>query len=340
MDRIDPVKKVFTERAGRDHFRQVTVRRANQPDIDRHRRIAAHARHGTALDDRQQFGLQMVRQVADLVEKERPARGHFEFAGPVAAGIRKSPLDMAEQLALEKRLGQGPHIDAHQRLVPPRGKRMDLPRQHILARAVFPRNQDRGIGRRHLFNHLPEGPHSLGITPEHRRLAAEFTLNLAQLLNFLLRNAQVIGRLQRGDQFRIIPGLHNEIDRPLFDRLDGQIDVGIGCKKHHLRGRRLFLHFGKPVKPFVAVVDTGRKVHIEQHHVEFFRTERRNQRGRRRKRHHPVEIIAQQEFQRREDAFVVIHDQYTARLTRHFIVSLKLPVLSRRHSGEYQIKYT
>ena len=158
----------------------------------------------------------MVRQVADLVEKERPARGHFEFAGPVAAGIRKSPLTWPNN-SLSKSVSVRAPIST-------------------LTSDSSRRAESAWISRASISLPVPFSPAirivaSVGATfsiiclrvriasespPEHRRLAAEFTLNLAQLLNFLLRNAQVIGRLQRGDQFRIIPGLHNEIDRPFL----------------------------------------------------------------------------------------------------------------------------
>ena len=147
MDRIDPVKKVFTERAGRDHFRQVTVRRANQPDIDRHRRIAAHARHGTALDDRQQFGLQMVRQVADLVEKERPAVGKFKHAGRavfLAAGECAGLV--AEQLAFHERCGNGGAVDGQERFGTSPARIVYAPGHHFLACTAFARDQNRLIG--------------------------------------------------------------------------------------------------------------------------------------------------------------------------------------------------
>ena len=51
-------------------------------------------------DGRQQFRLQMVRQVADLVQKQRSApRAISNLADPIGAGVGKSAFDMTEQLA-------------------------------------------------------------------------------------------------------------------------------------------------------------------------------------------------------------------------------------------------
>ena len=61
MNRIDPVQQVFAELLLRHHFRQVSIRRADQADVGRDRQVASDPDDAATLDGRQQFRLQMVR---------------------------------------------------------------------------------------------------------------------------------------------------------------------------------------------------------------------------------------------------------------------------------------
>jgi hypothetical protein len=54
----------------------------------------------------QQLGLQLDRQLRDLVEEDGPAVGELEAADAVVVGAGKSTLRVAEELALEQRGGQ------------------------------------------------------------------------------------------------------------------------------------------------------------------------------------------------------------------------------------------
>ncbi len=58
------------------------------------------------LQKTQQLALQRRRDLADLVEEQRPPLGHLDPAGLIADGAGERPLDVAEQLAGQQLLGQ------------------------------------------------------------------------------------------------------------------------------------------------------------------------------------------------------------------------------------------
>ena len=67
------------------------------------------------LEHAEQLDLDGGGQVADLVEKDRPAGGRLETAPLVARRAGERPFDVAEQLALQHALGQGRAVDGHER---------------------------------------------------------------------------------------------------------------------------------------------------------------------------------------------------------------------------------
>ena len=83
VDGVDAVEEVFAELPVGHHAEQVAVRGRYEADVHLHGRVAAQADDPSALDRRQEFRLQAGRQVADLVEEERAAVGHLEFARTV-----------------------------------------------------------------------------------------------------------------------------------------------------------------------------------------------------------------------------------------------------------------
>ena len=96
----------------------------------------------------------MLRQVAYLVEEERAARGGLELARVVAACVGEGPPDVAEEFALEERVGDGADVDVDERLVAAQRQTVYLAREDILARTVFARDEDVGVGDGDLVDDL------------------------------------------------------------------------------------------------------------------------------------------------------------------------------------------
>ena len=152
MDGVDTVEKVFPEMPGSDPFVQIAIGGADKTDIHRNGMIAPHPGHLLALQDSQQLGLKMRRDIADFIEEKRPVVGQLELAFMILFGIGKSPLHITEQLALEQAFGQSPHVHAQHRLVPAKRQTMYFLGHHLLANPVRTGYQDIGIGRRHFFH--------------------------------------------------------------------------------------------------------------------------------------------------------------------------------------------
>jgi hypothetical protein len=76
----------------RHHRGQIAVGRRQHPRRDRHRLRRAHRTHLLLLQRAQQFGLQVQRQLADLVEKDRPTLRRRQQALPRPVAPVKAPF--------------------------------------------------------------------------------------------------------------------------------------------------------------------------------------------------------------------------------------------------------
>ena len=100
------------------------------------------------LQHAQQLGLRIGVQVADLVEKERPAVGQLEFAAPHRRGAGERAFLVAEQFAFNQLTRNGGTVHLDERAFDKRTLLMDISREQLLARARFTDQQHAGIGAR------------------------------------------------------------------------------------------------------------------------------------------------------------------------------------------------
>ena len=89
------------------------------------------------LDDGEQLGLQGQAEVAYLVQEERAALCGLQPSGLAAAGIGEGTPLVAEELALEQRVGDAPQVDGDVWFVPAGRGLAGVSRQQVLARAVL-----------------------------------------------------------------------------------------------------------------------------------------------------------------------------------------------------------
>src|SRR5207253_9294424 len=68
----------------------------------RDRRRGTHAHEGAGLEHPQQLHLQLLRDLGDLVEEQRPAMAALEIALVLAVRAGERPLLVAEELALDQ----------------------------------------------------------------------------------------------------------------------------------------------------------------------------------------------------------------------------------------------
>ena len=107
LDRVQPEEEVLPEAARRDLRVEVGVGGRDDAHVGAPRARAADALELAGLEHAQQLGLQVQRDVGDLVEEQRAAVGQLEAADAVALGVGEGALDVAEQLALEQALRTG-----------------------------------------------------------------------------------------------------------------------------------------------------------------------------------------------------------------------------------------
>ena len=87
-DDLQPVVEVLAEAAPLDLVVEVLVRGADEADVDGARARLADPADLLLLEDAEELGLEGERQVADLVEEERAARGLLDEPDFVPDGAR------------------------------------------------------------------------------------------------------------------------------------------------------------------------------------------------------------------------------------------------------------
>src|SRR5207248_285856 len=111
------------------------VRRGDHPHVDARRLLVAHALELALLEHAQELGLELDRDLADLVEEERPAVRELEAAEPILDRPGEGALHVAEELALEELPRNRAAIHLDERSVAPRAPVVDRACDELLARA-------------------------------------------------------------------------------------------------------------------------------------------------------------------------------------------------------------
>ena len=111
VDHVDAVVEVLAKAAFLDRGFEIAIGGGDDADVERHLGVPADRPDRPLLEGAQQLGLQPEREVADLVEEERAAVGLDEESGAGAARVGEGAAGVAEELALEQRLGHGRAVD-------------------------------------------------------------------------------------------------------------------------------------------------------------------------------------------------------------------------------------
>src|SRR5205807_4164789 len=100
-DDVETIVEVLTKCALTDGFFEVSVGRGNQSDINLERARPTDALELSLLKHAQQFGLQERRHLADFIQKERAAVGHFELAFLLYERSRECAFLVSEEFRFE-----------------------------------------------------------------------------------------------------------------------------------------------------------------------------------------------------------------------------------------------
>src|SRR5262249_33368231 len=161
---------------GRDLGGEIAIGRRHDPYVRAARGRLADAHELAVLQDAQDLPLQVVGDLADLVEKERTAVGGLDASGAVVRGAGEGAADVPEELALEElaRDRGAPHRDEWALGAPaPLGRAM---RAAFLSGTRLAEHEDGGVGRSHQIDLLQEL--SRGRALAHHPASAERVLRV------------------------------------------------------------------------------------------------------------------------------------------------------------------
>ena len=141
---VEPEIQVLAKPAALHLLLEVAVGGGDHAHVDGAGALLADALEIALLQHAQQLALQLQRNFADLVEKQRAAVGELEAADAVAHRAGEGALDVAEELALEQFARDRCAVDADQRPVAARAGFVDGARDQLLAGAGFAGDHDGG----------------------------------------------------------------------------------------------------------------------------------------------------------------------------------------------------
>jgi len=113
--------------------------------------------------------LRTDRQIANLVEKQCSAIGHFEAPLARRYGTGEGTALVAEQLRLQHAFGKGGTVDLDERGIGATAVVVDEAGDEFLAGAAFPLDQDAGVRRCNLFRQVEYFLHGRGFADHMRR---------------------------------------------------------------------------------------------------------------------------------------------------------------------------
>ena len=99
---VQTMIEVFAELALGHKSLYGTIRRGDDSDVDPRGTIAADGREFTELNGSQELGLQLQRQIRNLIQEEHAFIGGSQDPGTVAIRARERAAAVAEDLALQK----------------------------------------------------------------------------------------------------------------------------------------------------------------------------------------------------------------------------------------------
>jgi hypothetical protein len=166
-DDAEPVEQVLAEAPGPDLVLEVAVGRRDDPDVDLDRLARPDPPDLALLEGAQQLGLEIERQLAELVEEQGPAVSQLEQALPGHDRAGEAALLVAEQLALDQ-VGRDRAAVEHDQLAAlARRHLVDRLRHDLLAGPGLALDHDRGRGRRDLLDDRVDLAH-LGVAADEQ----------------------------------------------------------------------------------------------------------------------------------------------------------------------------
>ena len=115
------------------------MRGGDDAHVEGDRFLASQALEASFLENAQKFGLRAGGQIADFIEEKRAAVGLLEAPDAARVGASECPALMAEEFALEQRLGDGGAVDGDERFFRALAVLVNGARRPVPCRCRFPR---------------------------------------------------------------------------------------------------------------------------------------------------------------------------------------------------------
>src|SRR5690606_12157247 len=169
-DHVEAVKEVFAERALPDHLLQVAVSGGEDADVHLDRLVAPDPFDLAELEEPEQLDLYGRGNVAELVEKKRPAVGLFESSDPALARAGERALLVPEELAFDELFVQRRDVDDDERPVPQWARLVDRAGDELLPGPAVAPNEHGGTRRGNPCGHVQRFFHEVAL--RHDRFKA------------------------------------------------------------------------------------------------------------------------------------------------------------------------
>jgi hypothetical protein len=110
---VEPVEEVFSKLSGSDAIFEPAIRRGHETHVDRPRLETTHPRHFSQFECAKKLRLPRERQLADLVEEDRPSLRRLQEPALRLGCPGEGPTLVAEQLALEEAVRERCAVDSY-----------------------------------------------------------------------------------------------------------------------------------------------------------------------------------------------------------------------------------
>src|SRR5206468_11183215 len=159
LEDVQAVVQIFPELMGLHRGLEVTVGGRDEPHVGANDLLPTDAGEFAVLQDVQQLGLELQRDLADLVEEERALIHRLEFAGLLPVGARECALLVTEQLVIEQLAGKRRAIHLQELPMDARRRQVNGPGHDFLADSALTLQQYGDVESGHLRDQVPNRLH-------------------------------------------------------------------------------------------------------------------------------------------------------------------------------------
>src|SRR5208337_3018652 len=149
---IQPVKKIGTEFLLLNQSIQIPIGGGNQTRVRREGLRTSQPFELALLQDAQQLGLELKRNLANLIQEYGSPIGQLKAADPLRDGAGEGAALMSEELTLQQSRRNGGAVQFHEGTGMPRAEIMERTGNQLFARPRLAIDKDRGIGGSHSFD--------------------------------------------------------------------------------------------------------------------------------------------------------------------------------------------